>query len=218
MDAQSCGWLRRRGVVGLAAAIFSASALAGCGAANSHAHAPEAHAPEAHAPERPPLGIAHPVVPGARVPPGAPAAPGVPAAPRVRRRRSHGTWLIDPDEPLPRNSRWWPVLAVARRFAAVDMSYEIGEVGPAVRRTITRTCTATLARELLSHRPSLPPGVSAAQVRQRLVGVTPLERLRHTALVLATVRSAGRGGAAGAFELHLVPRAVGWRVIRLNVV
>ncbi|HWC85543.1 MAG TPA: hypothetical protein VG388_03325 [Solirubrobacteraceae bacterium] len=97
------------------------------------------------------------------------------------------------------------------------MSYEVGELGPAVRWAITRTCTARFAAELLSQRPSLPPGVSVRQVRQQLVGLAPLERLAGTAVVLATVRPAGRGGAPGAFELGLVPRHGGWRVAAMSV-
>jgi hypothetical protein len=113
---------------------------------------------------------------------------------------------------------------VARRFAVADMSYEVGRLGPAVRRTVTRTCTPAFAAELLSHRPSLPPGVRAGQVLQRVVGVTALERLRHQAVVLVTVRSVRGGGAGGmapppgAFELPLIPRAGSWRVSGINVV
>ncbi|HEY5318013.1 MAG TPA: hypothetical protein VIJ20_08530, partial [Solirubrobacteraceae bacterium] len=130
----------------------------------------------------------------------------------------HPTWLLVPDEPLPADSRWWRVLAVAHRFAAADMSYEVDELGPAVRRTIARTCTAAFAAALLSHRAILPPGVRAAQVRQRLVGVAPVRRVGDSAVVLATVHSIRRGGAPGAFELRLVPRRAGWRVAAINVV
>jgi hypothetical protein len=110
------------------------------------------------------------------------------------------------------------VLAIARRFATADMSYEVGALGPAVRRAITQTCTAAFASELLFQRPRLPPGVSAGQVRQRLARVTALERLTRAAIVLAEVQSVRRGGAPGAFELRLVPRPGGWRVARITVV
>jgi hypothetical protein len=111
------------------------------------------------------------------------------------------------------------VLAVARRFARADMSYEVGEVGPAVRAAITGTCTTAFAAGLLRHRATLPPGVTPGQVRQRLTRVTPLERLSTAAVVLATVRPVRhRGGSSGAFELRLVPRRGGWRVTALSVV
>jgi hypothetical protein len=110
------------------------------------------------------------------------------------------------------------VLDVARRFAAADMSYEVGDLTPAVRRTLVETCTAGFAAQLLSRRPTLPPGVHAGRVRQKLVGVVPLEHFRDAAVVLATVRPAARPGPAGAFELRLVPRAGGWRVDGLIVV
>ncbi|MDQ6805937.1 MAG: hypothetical protein M3065_13440, partial [Actinomycetota bacterium] len=139
--------------------------------------------------------------------------------PAHRQPRNPAAWLINPDQPLPRRSPWRRVLAVARRFALADMSYEVDEVGPAVRSAITQTCTRSFAADLLSHRASLPPGVRSDQVRQRLVGVVALERLPGAAVVLATVRSPGRGGrvAPGAFELRLVVRDR-WRVARLSVV
>jgi hypothetical protein len=234
------------------AAILSAAALAGCGSAHARrqvrqasplvparpavpAHAPRPAAPAApaaparpaHAP-RPP--VPDPVAPGRLAASTAPdrvarTARGRPAPRRqsgAARRARRGTWLIDPDEPLPRDSRWWPVLAVARRFAVADMSYEVGKLGTAVRRTVTRTCTPAFAAELFSHRPSLPPGVRADQVLQRVVGVTALKRLRREAVVLVTVRSVGRGGERGvppeAFKLPLTPRAGGWRVSGIDVV
>lgn len=131
---------------------------------------------------------------------------------------SRGSWLIAPDAPLPPDSRWWPVLAVSRRFAAADMSYEVGELGPAVRRSLARTCTARFAAELLGHRASLPPGVRPRQVRQHLVAVQPLERLPDAAVVLATVEPNRRSGQPGAFELRLVVRGGGWRVAAMSIV
>ncbi len=116
---------------------------------------------------------------------------------------------------MPRHSPWWQVLAVARRFAGADMSYEVGEVGRAVQSAITQTCTQAFAAGLLAHRAALPPGLTANQVRQRLVALQALERLPGAAIVLVTVRAAGRGpqsGARGAFELRLVWRPGGWRV------
>jgi hypothetical protein len=98
------------------------------------------------------------------------------------------------------------------------MSYQVGRVPPAVHAAITATCTATFAAALLTHRAILPPGITARQVRQRLVAVAPLERLNGSATVLATVRSPGRRAAAGTLELRLVPRAAGWRVAGLSVV
>jgi len=98
------------------------------------------------------------------------------------------------------------------------MSYEVGKLGLAVRRAIVATCTPAFAGELLSQRPSLPPGVRAGQVRQRVVRMTPVARLPRAALVLAEVRSDARSGAPGAFELRLVPRHGGWRVVALTVV
>ena len=169
------------------------------------------------------------------VPAGCGAAPGTRAAPRpapsrrgtlltapeldaqARSAAPRGSWLVAPDGPLPRNSRWWPVLAVARRFARADMSYEVGELGPAVRRTIVETCTGAFATELFSHRAVLPPGVSAQRVRQRLAGVQPLERLPEAAVVLATVRASNRSGWAGAFELRLIARPGGWRIAAMSV-
>lgn len=139
------------------------------------------------------------------------AAGSAPARPRA-------TWLINPDERLPRGTPWWQVLAVARRFAVADLSYEIGQLGPAVRRTIMATCTAAFAAGLFAHRASLPPGVSPRQVSQRLVRVEPLERIGRSAVVLASLRSNGRGEGPGAFELRLVSRPGGWRVAGLSVV
>jgi hypothetical protein len=131
--------------------------------------------------------VAHPPVPG--------------PTPRPRT-----PWRIDPDQPVPRHGPWRPVLAVARRFANADMSYQVGEVGPSVRSAITATCTEAF----------LPPGYQASEVRQRLVAVAPLDRLPDGAVVLATVRSTADGD--GALELRLVPRRGGWRVAGLSVV
>jgi hypothetical protein len=176
----------------------------------------EASRPPGAEPSRPPgprpsLPVPHRPAPATLTPPELRAQ-----APRATRRR--GSWLIAPDGPLPRASRWWSVLAVARRFAAADMSYEVGELGPTVRRVIAQTCTAAFAAGLLSHRAILPPGVSPRQVRQRLVGVQPLARLPDAAVVLATVRASRRGGPPGAFELRLVARLGGWRVAAVSVV
>jgi hypothetical protein len=137
---------------------------------------------------------------------------------RPRRVNRHGSWLIAPDAPLPADSRWRPVLAVARRFAAADLSYEVGLLGPAVRGTLARTCTAAFVAALLARPAIMPPGVRAEQVRQRLAGVQPLERLSGAAVVLATLRPIRRGGSAGAFELRLLARGRGWRVAAMTVV
>jgi hypothetical protein len=199
-----------------AVAILTATALTACGPAPGRA-------PGRHRAPRDQSALSaseSPVVSGlslraARAPRSAMRA----NSPRAKRPRP--SWRIDPDAPLPRHSPWWPILAVAHRFAAADMSYEVDEVGPAVRSAITQTCTRAFAAALLDHRASLPPGVSVNQVRQRLVTVQPLERLPGAAEVLATVRGAKRGrqaGAAGAFELRLLPRSGGWRVAGLDVV
>jgi len=213
-------------------ALAASATLAGCGALAGPA-APPAVAPPAVV-VRPAAVVRSRVV--ASPEPGPPSLPGLRAAARP-------TWLVDPDSPLPRDSRWWPVLAVARRFAAADMSYQVDEVGPAVRRALARACTEAFAAELLGRPPSLPPGTTADQVRQRVVAITPLDHERDAALVLVSVRSnvpAGApgersstardvrqrrtrkgGGAAdspGAFELRLVPRPGGWRVAGLTVV
>jgi hypothetical protein len=214
---------RKHGAATSLAAISCAVALAGCGAADHRPHAqpgplavmadPEivAGAPAGAAPARPTRR-------GSATPPAPPTRRAGATPPARPTRRARPTWLINPDAPLPRNSPWWPVLAVARRFAVADMSYEIGELGPAVRQTIATTCTTRFAAGLFAQRASLPPGVRPRQVSQRLVGVEPLERLPGSAVVLATLRSNGHGGAPGAFELRLVPRAGGWRVAGLTVV
>jgi len=188
-----------RAAAASAAAILSAAALAGCGSARRRVPAPPAPPPAPFAPLA--AGLLR------TAPTRAPA-----------RRAAHPTWLVNPDQPLPRRSPWWPALATARRFAMADMSYEVGELGPAVRRAIAGTCTRALDAQLIDHPAILPPGVRANQVRQRLVAVTPLDRLAHAALVLATVRSTAGEKAPGAVELRLVPRAQGWRVAGLRVV
>jgi hypothetical protein len=170
-------------------ALLAAATLAGCGAQPSRAARPQG--PQSR------VMVAHPPVPGLTPRPGPP-------------------WRIDPDQPVPRRGPWRPVLAVARRFANADMSYQVGEVGPSVRSAITATCTEAFAAELLSHRATLPPGYQASEVRQRLVAVAPLDRLPDGAVVLATVRSTADGD--GALELRLVPRPGGWRVAGLSVV
>jgi len=189
-----------------AVGVVVAAALMGCGTGQSRPH---------------PL----------RAPATAPAR-GVPVAPALRTPRVvfAGSWSIDPDAPLPRDSAWWPVLAVARRFSAADMSYQVGELGPGTRRGIVRTCTPAFAAELFAHRAVLPPGVTPRQVRQRLVSVRPLERLPGAALVLTAVAGAQEarargsrgapvgGGQPGAFELRLVMRARRWQVAAMSVV
>jgi hypothetical protein len=100
------------------------------------------------------------------------------------------------------------------------LSYEVGELGSAVRRTIIGTCTAVFAAQLLADRASLPPGVRAGQVRQRLVALAPLERVLGVAVTLVTVRSGHSARTTSAFELRLVrgpshPRA--WRVAGITV-
>jgi len=219
MESESGACVRRFGwrrAAPWAAALSSVAALAACGAQAQTRQPPSARPARPARPAVParPAAIAHPPVPSAS----ASAHPRHSHSDPHPHPATHPTWLIDPDEPLPRDSRWWPVLAVARRFAVADMSYEVDEVGPAVRRTIARTCTAAFATELLSHRPTLPPGVSADQVRQQVVGVTALERLRDQAVVLAGVRSARRGPPPGAFEIRLIPRAGRWRVAAITVV
>lgn len=128
------------------------------------------------------------------------------------------SWLVNPDGPVARSSKWWPALAAARRFARAYMSYQIGELGPGVRRAIGRTCTAAFAARLLARRATLPPGVSARQVRQRLVEVRPLQRVPDAAMVLATVRSIRRGGPPDALELRLLGGHGGWRVAGMTVI
>lgn len=203
----------------LAAAVtaLAAGALAGCGSrlARSGAPTPPARALVVVRTSGPAPGIDRTPgpAPGRDRTPG--PAPGV--APARRPAPPKPTWLINPDVPLPHRSPWWRVLAVARRFAAADMSYEVAEVGPAVRAAILGTCTAAFAAELFAHRAVLPPGVTARQVRQRLVGARPIERLPGSALVVANVVSVAHGGGAGALELWLVPRAGGWRVAAMSV-
>jgi hypothetical protein len=141
------------------------------------------------------------------------------AAPATRPARPN-PWLINPDAPLPRPSPWRPVLAVAGRFSAAYLSYEVDAMKPAVRRGITGTCTTPFAAQLLSHRPTLPPGVRPDQVRQRLIGVAPLERVLGAAVTLVTVRSSDSDRTPSAFELRLVrgpTRPPGWRVAAITV-
>ncbi|HWF26317.1 MAG TPA: hypothetical protein VG275_12755 [Solirubrobacteraceae bacterium] len=141
------------------------------------------------------------------------------AAPAARHARPD-LWLINPDAPLPRLSPWRPLLAVARRFAAAYLSYEVGELGSAVRRAIVGTSTPAFAAQLLSDRAGLPPGVRADQVRQRLVALAPVERVLGAAVTLVTVRSSDSARNPSAFELRLVrrlSRPPGWRVAAITV-
>lgn len=182
-------------------ALLAAGTLAGCGAASSPGARPPGRQSRAT--------VAHPHVP-------APTARFAPTPRPAPTARSHAPWRVDPDQPLPRHGPWRAALAVGRRFARADMSYQVGEVGPSVRSAITATCTQAFAAELLSRRATLPPGDRASDVRQRLVAVAPLDRLPDAAVVLATVRSTAYGD--GALELRLVPRPGGWRVAGLSVV
>jgi hypothetical protein len=141
------------------------------------------------------------------------------AAPAARPARPN-PWLINPDAPLPRPSPWRPVLAVAGRFAAAYLSYEVDAMKPAVTRAIIGTSTSAFAARLLSDRASLPPGVRPDQVRQRLIGVAPLERVLGAAVTLVTVRSSDSDRTPSAFELRLVrgpTRPPGWRVAAITV-
>ena len=148
-----------------------------------------------------------------------PAAGHPSARPLVRARARAGGagWTVDPDAPLARRSRWRAVLAVARRFVRAYLRYEEAEVGSGTALGVRATCTRSFARALLAHPATLPPGVRASSVRQVLAGVTSLWHLGGRASVLATVRAAGRGGAAGALMLTLVPRSGGWRVAGMAV-
>jgi hypothetical protein len=215
MDLTHGGGPRRlvwAGAVAGAAAIVCLAALTGHG----------------HGSTRGPSPAAGPAATVARIDAAGPAATAAAlaavglaahAAPAARHARPN-RWLIDPDAPLPRASAWPPVLVVARRFAAAYLRYQVGELGSAVRQAIAGTCTPAFAAQLLSHRPSLPPGTRPDQVRQRLVAVAPLERLPGAAVTLVTVRAAGPSRAASAFELRLVrapSRPRGWRVARMTV-
>lgn len=141
------------------------------------------------------------------------------ARPSARARALAGGagWIVDPDAPLARRSRWRAVLLVARRFARSYVRYEEAEVGSGTARGIRATCTRAFARALLTHPATVPPGVRPAQVRQVLSGLTPLWHLAGRASVLAVVRAARRGGPAGALELTLVVRSRGWRVAGMTV-
>ena len=139
---------------------------------------------------------------------------------RSRRLQAIGntSWLVDPDRPVPAASRWWSVLAVARRFATANAAYQTARLSTGVRKAITDTCTPPFARLLLGNVPALPPGLGASGLWERLEAVQPLAKLPHAALVLVHVTRNVRGDeSAGTLELTLVDARDRWRVSSLTV-
>lgn len=137
---------------------------------------------------------------------------------RARNKTSAGLWVVNPDGPLPSDSRWPPLLVVARRFAAADDDYETGRLSTGVRRAIRQTCSPEFAAELLSRPVVLPAGLPSGQVHERAESVGPLEKLPARALVLVSVHRALDGSSStGTVELTLVESAGRWLVSGLSV-
>lgn len=128
------------------------------------------------------------------------------------------SWLVDPDRPVPAASRWWPVLAVARRFATANAAYQTARLSTSVRQAITHNCTPSFARLLLGNVPALPPGLGASGLSERLEAVQPLAKLARAALVLVHVtRSVRSDESIGTLELTLVDAQGRWQVSALTV-
>lgn len=81
--------------------------------------------------------------------------------------------------------------AAAHRFLGAFFRYEVGELGPAVRRALRANATPGFASELLSAPPRRPPGAPPPALPGRLaIAVASIEPPR--ALISG---SASRGGA-----------------------
>jgi hypothetical protein len=95
----------------------------------------------------------------------------------------------------------------ARRFLAAFFRYEVGELGPAVRRALRATTTAGFAAELLRSPPRRPPQSVPAAVPGRLA-IAVASVLPPRALVSGSAR---RGGEAEQFAFVFEARGGAWR-------
>lgn len=138
----------------------------------------------------------------------------------VRRQRRHEARREDPSSELAppaepaRDAQ--AAVGVAERFWAAFSRYQVGELGPGVKRELSATGTRGFARRLLRAPPRVPAGGGSGGT-QRLGGLDFVpRRYRGRALVGAEVVGEVIGGRErGPLAFELEREREGWRVAAL---
>ena len=135
-------------------------------------------------------------------------------------QRSRGTGarggVGDPERPPSPHSSVGAMLAVARRFAAAYMPYQVGRLPGWARAAITRTCTLTFAHYLLA-RPAEPsPLLSAHPNNAETSRVASVNLAAGSNRISVSYVSAQDRADAGAFLLTLTRRHGRWVVAALE--
>ncbi len=99
------------------------------------------------------------------------------------------------------------VRAAARRFLAAFLRYEVGEIGPGVKRTLRHAATPRFAAELLAGPPAPPSGGFPPRVALGPVAVAFVSAIPPRAVISGAAR---RGGAPEQFSFVFERRRRSW--------
>lgn len=128
-----------------------------------------------------------------------------------------------PAPPSPRTPRSRAILRVAGRFAGAYLRYQIGEHPPAVKRTLSATCTPAFAQLLIAQ----PARIPDAQRRNPAYRPAVLTRVTYTGqaslrpgppeqIVIATYHTIRKPSVRGQLTIHLIGSGKTWRVADLG--
>lgn len=128
-----------------------------------------------------------------------------------------------PPPPSPTTPRARTILRVARRFADAYLRYQIGQHPPAVKRTLSATCTPAFAHLLIAQ-PALIPD---AQRRNPAYRPAVLTRVTYTGqaslrpgppqqIAIATYHTLRNPSVRGQLTIHLIGSGETWRVADLG--
>ena len=137
---------------------------------------------------------------------------------RTQRLRGLGArgGVGDPERPPSPRSSVGAMLALARRFAAAYMPYQVGRAPGWARVAIRRTCTPGFAHYLLS-RPAEPsPLLSAHPTNAETYRVASVNLAAGSNRVSVRYVSEQDPADTGAFQLTLTRRGSGWLVAGLE--
>jgi hypothetical protein len=124
--------------------------------------------------------------------------------------------LGDPERPPSPRSYAGAMLAVAARFAAAYMPYQVGRLPWWVRAAITRTCTPGFAHYLLSQPAEQSPLLTAHPSDAETYRVASVNLAAGSNRVVVSYFSEQDRADTGAFLLPLVHRHGGWLVAALE--
>ena len=122
----------------------------------------------------------------------------------------------DPERPPSPRSSVGAMLAVARRFAAAYMPYQIGRLPGWARAAIKRTCAPALAHYLLARPAEQSPLLSAHPTGAQTYRVTSVNLAAGSNRVSVSYVSQQDGADTGAFLLTLAHRHSRWLVAALE--